>query len=78
MKSMPVGELKTHFSQVIDEVKGGEEVVITYGKKRENVAVIIPYSAYKTTHAVKLGLLKDKKLFIADGFAMTEDELLGS
>lgn len=32
---MPVGELKTHFSEVIDEVKAGEEIVITYGKKRE-------------------------------------------
>ena len=75
---MPIGKLKKHFSEVIDEVKAGEEVVITYGRKRAYVAVIVPYSAYEAKHGVKLGLLKDKNLFIADDFTMTEDELFGS
>jgi prevent-host-death family protein len=47
MKTMQIGELKTHFSEVLNDVKSGEEIVITYGKKKENIAVIIPYSAFK-------------------------------
>lgn len=78
VKRMPVGKLKQHFSEVIDEVKAGEEVIITYGRKRTHVAVIVPYSAYEAKHGVKLGLLKDKNLFIADDFTMTEGELFGS
>ena len=76
MKSLPIGELKTRFSQAIAEVKSGEEIIVTYGKKRENVAVIIPYSAYKAKNVIKVGLLKDKKLTIADDFKMTDVELL--
>ena len=77
MKTLPVGELKTHFSEVIDQVKAGEEIIITYGKKKENVAVIIPYSAYRSKNVIKLGLLKDKKVIIRDDFTMTEEEMLG-
>jgi prevent-host-death family protein len=46
MKTLPVGEFKTHFSEVIDDVRAGEEIIITYGKKRVRVAVIIPYISY--------------------------------
>ena len=76
MKSFPVGEFKTHFSEIIEQVRLGEEIVITYGKKKENVAVLIPYSAYKT-RKIQLGLLQDKTLKIHDDFEMTEEELLG-
>lgn len=77
MKTLPVGELKTHFSEVIDDVKSGEEIIITYGRKKENVAVIIPYSQYKHKNVIKLGLLKKKELTIHEDFEMTEEELLG-
>ena len=76
MKTFPVGEFKTHFSKIIEQVRLGEEIVITYGKKKENVAVLIPYSAYKT-RKIQLGLLQDKTLKIHDDFEMTEEELLG-
>lgn len=75
MKKYPVGEFKTHFSEIIEDVRSGEEVIITYGKKKENVAVLIPYAAYKTKK-IKLGLLKDKKMKIHDDFKMTEEEFL--
>jgi prevent-host-death family protein len=77
MKTLPVGEFKTHFSEVIDDVRAGEEIIITYGKKREQVAVVIPYSSYKKRNQIKLGLLKNKNYKILDSFEMTEDELLG-
>ena len=76
MKSFPVGEFKTHFSEIIEQVRLGEEVIITYGKKKENVAVLIPYSAYKT-RKIQLGLLQNKTLKIHDDFEMTEEALLG-
>ena len=74
MKSFPVGEFKARFSDIMARVRSGEEIVITYGKKKEKLAVIIPYAVYKNK-GIKLGLLKDKTLTCKD-FEMTEDELL--
>ena len=76
MKTFPVGELKTHFSEILSDVKAGEEVVITYGKKKENIAVIIPYAEYKKKNSIRLGLLKDKKMKIHGDFEMSEEELI--
>jgi prevent-host-death family protein len=76
MKTFPVGEFKTHFSEIIERVRSGEEIIITYGKKKENVAVVIPYAAYKTKR-IRLGLLQDRSFKIHDDFEMTEVALLG-
>lgn len=75
MKTFPVGEFKTHFSEIIEQVRSGEEILITYGKKKENVAVLIPYASYKSKK-IRLGLLQNKTLKIHDDFEMTEEELL--
>ncbi len=76
MKTLAVGEFKTHFSKIMDDVKSGEEIIITYGRKKENIAVVIPYSKYKRKNKIKLGLLKNKKMKIQDDFKMTTEELL--
>lgn len=76
MKTYAVGDFKTHFSEIIERVRAGEEIIISYGKKKEKVAVLIPYAAYKTK-MIRLGLLQDKSLKIHDDFKMTEEELLG-
>ena len=39
MKTMPVGELKTRFSAVLDAVRKGEKIAIS---------VIVPYAHYMT------------------------------
>ena len=75
MKTFTVGDFKAHFSEIIERVQSGEEIIISYGKKKENVAVLIPYAAYKTKK-IRLGLLQDKSLKIHDDFKMTEEELL--
>ncbi len=75
MKTYPVGEFKTHFSEIIDQVRSGEEIIISYGKKKENVAVLIPYAAYKTKK-IRLGLLQDSTLKIHADFKMSEEGLL--
>ena len=74
MKSFPVGEFKASFSDIMAQVRAGEEIMITYGKKKEKLAVIVPYASYKGK-SIKLGLLKDKTLTF-NNFEMTEDELL--
>jgi prevent-host-death family protein len=76
MKTYQVGEFKTHFAEIIERVRAGEEIIISYGKKKENVAVLIPYAAYKTKK-IRLGLLQEKRLTIHDDFKMSAEELLG-
>ena len=76
MQKLPVGELKTHFSEILDKIKSGEEIIITYGKKKENVAVIIPYSTYIKKNKINLGMLKHKKMIIHDDFEITEEEFI--
>ena len=44
METVSIGKLKARFSEVLERVRQGEQIVISYGKKREKVAVIIPYS----------------------------------
>lgn len=77
MKVLQVGELKARFSQVLDDVRSGEEILVTYGRKKESLAVIVPFEQYKQRNSIKLGLHKDSGLEFADDFAMTEDELIG-
>lgn len=75
---MQIGELKTHFSQVLERVRRGEKIVISYGRSRKNIAVIVPYSEYKGTNAIKLGFLRGKASYsFSDDFEMTPEELLG-
>ena len=45
MRPMIIGDLKTHFSQVIKNVKSGEEIAVTFGRKKEIVAYLIPKTA---------------------------------
>ncbi|MES0490300.1 MAG: type II toxin-antitoxin system Phd/YefM family antitoxin [Leptospirales bacterium] len=79
MKVLQVGELKANFSKIIDEVKHGEEVTISYGRRHEKVAVIIPYSKYQNKPERTLGILKNKaSCKISDSFKIGDDELLTS
>ena len=79
MQTMTVGELKAQFSEILDKVREGEEIVISYGKKREKVAVLLPYSHYNQKQERKLGLLKGHATcVIHDDFKITDEELLRS
>ena len=42
MKSLPVGEFKAHFSEVLEKVQQGESFGILYGKSKKLVAEINP------------------------------------
>ncbi|MFW5879485.1 MAG: type II toxin-antitoxin system Phd/YefM family antitoxin [bacterium] len=77
MKTLQVGDLKRNFSEVLNDVKNGKEIGISYGKKHELVAVLVPVKKYYKKNKRKLGLLKDKASFeIKGNFKISDDELL--
>ncbi|GHS89035.1 hypothetical protein FACS1894204_02510 [Synergistales bacterium] len=43
MKTLSLAEAKTSFSSVIKEMVSGTEIAVSYGKRKETVAVIVPY-----------------------------------
>jgi antitoxin (DNA-binding transcriptional repressor) of toxin-antitoxin stability system len=76
MKTLQSAEAKTHFSSVLKDIEAGNEVAIVYGKKKETVAVIIPYKKWKKQKR-QLGTLEGKmSVTFAKDFAMTGEELI--
>ncbi len=77
MKTLQVGDLKSRFSSVLEAVRRGEEIAISFGKRREKLAVIVPYSKYKKGVRRKLGILKGRASFeVHQGFKSSDEELL--
>jgi len=75
MKAMPVGELKTNFSQVLEKVMSGESIGILYGRVKKPVAMIVPYKERRKTER-KIGILDGKTTIkFKDNFEMTSEEL---
>jgi len=77
MKTMSVGEFKTHFSEVIEQVKAGEKIEVTFGKKKE----VVGYFSLKeqgTKPKRTLGILDGKaSVVFHEDFKMTDEEFLG-
>jgi len=74
---MAVGELKTHFSQILGEVKHGKKVGILYGRAKKPIAMIVPYSEEKKGER-KIGILDGKvKIEFKKDYKMTTEELCG-
>lgn len=80
MITLPVGEFKAHFSAILKKVEKGEEFIISYGKKRENVAAIIPFKKLAFQRKTRtIGLLKEKAGFkISGDFKTTDSAFLDS
>ncbi len=76
MKTMTVGEFKTHFAEVLEQVKHGMKIAVTYGRKKEIVGYFVPEDPKIKTKR-KLGLLKGKaEASFKSDFKMTDEELL--
>lgn len=76
MKTMTVGEFKSHFSEVLEQVKAGEEIAVTYGKKKEVVGYFLSEKPQKPKR--KLGILEGKiEVIFKPDFEMTTEEFLG-
>ena len=79
MNTLTVGEFKAKFSDVIHKVLQGEEVAVTYGRKRKTIGVMIPFNDYKTKGKRKLGIWEGKgSVKFAKDFKMTVEEFLNS
>lgn len=80
MKTMTTADFKANFSSVVDELKQGNKVVITYGRKKVPLATIIPQNLLeKPNHSVKIGDLKSQGwTYSLNGFEISEDELINS
>lgn len=76
MKTLPVGEFKTHFSEVLEDIKKGDEVAISYGKKKEKIAVLVPYAKYAGKSTRTIGILEKKASYrISDDFTISDEDL---
>ncbi|MFO1481674.1 MAG: type II toxin-antitoxin system Phd/YefM family antitoxin [Turneriella sp.] len=76
-----VADFKAQFSDVLDKVRQGEEVVLGYGRKKEKIAVLVPYEKYRRTMAGattrRAGSLAGKgKVIFQDDFKISDDDLL--
>lgn len=77
MKSIQVGEFKARFAEMLDAVKAGETVVISYGRKREKVAALVPYPQVRGPARRRLGVLAGRaRVRFAKDFSIGDEELL--
>ncbi len=72
MISMTVGEFKAKFSDVIDKVQKGEEIEVTFGKKKRVIGYFRP--DVKVEFQRKLSPLKHLGYAMADDFNEINDE----
>ena len=77
MKSIQVGEFKARFAEMLDAVKAGETVVISYGRKREKVAALVSYPQVREPARRRLGVLAGRaRVRFAKNFSISDEELL--
>ena len=78
MKTMTVGKFKAQFSEVIAQVKAGEEIAVTFGKKKEIVGYFMPEKDQSKLKKRVLGVLEGKATAVFnEDFEITEQEFLG-
>ncbi|MEW6667077.1 MAG: type II toxin-antitoxin system prevent-host-death family antitoxin [Thermodesulfobacteriota bacterium] len=77
MQEVTVGEFKANFSEYLERVSRGEEITISFGKKRKRVAVLLPYVRHTKAPERKLGLFKARgRCVIRKGFKFTDEDML--
>lgn len=78
MKTLPVGELKAQFSEVLEKVKNGERFGIVYGKKKKPIAMIVPFQSGEVKKERTIGILDGKyQVNFSSDYKMTEEEFAG-
>ena len=76
MKTMTVAEIKTNFSDVLMQVRKGENFKILYGKSKKPVAMLVPIENRDKLR--KIGILDGKAIFSTKGNGkITEEEFIG-
>jgi len=75
MKALTVAEIKTNFSDILVQVKNGENFKILYGKSKKPVAMIVPIENNNSPR--KIGILDGKAVFRVNGNGkITEEEFI--
>jgi antitoxin (DNA-binding transcriptional repressor) of toxin-antitoxin stability system len=76
MKTMTVAEFKARFSEVLNAVRQGESIAVTYGRSKRTIAVFQPPPKEKKKLR-PVGLLDGKVSFeIRRDFEIDDSELL--
>lgn len=76
MKTLTVGEFKSRFADVLEMVKGGEKVAVTYGRRKQVIGCFVPWPLEPSKER-ELGVLAGKgELVIHDDFKITDEELV--
>jgi len=79
MKTLPVAEIRKNFSALLKEVEAGKEIGISFGKKRQTIAVIVAIDEYRKIKTRKLGTLEGKaKVSFSEDWEITDEELIDS
>jgi prevent-host-death family protein len=79
MKTLPVAEVRSNLSTLLKEVESGNEIAISFGRRRETIAVIVPIAEYKRIKERKLGSLVGKvTVEFKDDWKMSDEEFLKS
>jgi len=74
MTTATVGKFKATFSDIFKRVQQGESIAITFGRKKEVLAYLIPKQNMPSLRP--LGLLEGEAGFlIKEDFKMTEEEM---
>jgi len=78
MKTLPVGEFKAQFSEVLEKVKQGESFGILYGKRKRPVAMLVPYVESEVASPRHIGIMDGKAtITFSSDSKMSEEDLLG-
>ena len=76
MKTLTIADMKTQFSDVIDEVMNGEQFQIVFGMSKKPVAMIVPVQNQNKSR--KIGILNGKAVFKTnENSKISEEEFLG-
>ena len=79
MKTVPVAEVRSNLSTLLKEVESGNEIGISFGRRRETIAVIVPIAEYRKIKERRLGSLAGRlTVEFKDDWKMTDDEFLDS
>ncbi|HIP60943.1 MAG TPA: type II toxin-antitoxin system Phd/YefM family antitoxin, partial [Sulfurovum sp.] len=69
MEYISVGDLKSDFSNILNEIQvSGKKYIIEYGKKHKKVAMIIPYDRKLEERADRVFGLLDGQYRVPDNF----------
>ncbi|MCX8087488.1 MAG: type II toxin-antitoxin system Phd/YefM family antitoxin [Rhodocyclaceae bacterium] len=75
MRTLTIGEFKAQLSDLLAAVEAGESIVLCYGRKKERVAVLVPYAQYAARAGKRpLGLLKGRARFATKEDFKLDDE----